>query len=57
MSDETVLELAEPVGHQLPADDAKSLGRWFAESADQSSSTRCALPSRYVDGISNAPGR
>src|SRR6478609_8662548 len=30
----TVLELGREVGHALPADDAESLGRWFAESAD-----------------------
>ncbi len=36
----TVLELAEPIGHELPADDAESLGRWFAESADSGSLVR-----------------
>jgi adenosine deaminase len=36
----TVLELAEPVGHALPADDEESLGRWFAESADSGSLVR-----------------
>ncbi len=37
---QTVLELAEQVGHRLPADDAESLGRWFAESADSGSLVR-----------------
>jgi adenosine deaminase len=36
----TVLELAGQVGHRLPADDAESLGRWFAESADSGSLER-----------------
>ncbi len=36
----TVLELAEEVGHALPADDAESLGRWFVESADSGSLPR-----------------
>jgi adenosine deaminase len=36
----TVLELAGEVGHQLPADDEESLGRWFAESANSGSLVR-----------------
>ncbi|SDS32554.1 adenosine deaminase [Nocardioides scoriae] len=36
----TVLELADEVGHPLPADDAGSLGRWFTESADSGSLPR-----------------
>ena len=36
----TVLELAQPIGHALPADDEDSLGRWFAESADSGSLVR-----------------
>jgi adenosine deaminase len=36
----TVLELADAVGHPLPADDAGSLGRWFVESADSGSLVR-----------------
>src|SRR5436190_21995126 len=36
----TVLELADQVGHELPASDAASLGRWFAESADSGSLVR-----------------
>jgi adenosine deaminase len=37
---QTVLELADQVGHRLPADDAESLGRWFAEAADSGSLVR-----------------
>ena len=36
----TILELAAEVGHELPADDAEGLGRWFAESADSGSLER-----------------
>ena len=37
---QTVLELAEQVGHPLPAADAESLAHWFAESADSGSLVR-----------------
>ncbi|WP_245916428.1 adenosine deaminase [Nocardioides gansuensis] len=37
---QTVLELAADCGHPLPADDADSLGRWFAEAADSGSLVR-----------------
>jgi len=37
---QTVLELAAEVGHELPASDAQSLGRWFAEAADSGSLVR-----------------
>ena len=36
----TVLELADEAGHELPAPDAESLARWFAESADSGSLVR-----------------
>ncbi|MEV0610515.1 adenosine deaminase [Polymorphospora rubra] len=36
----TVVELAEAVGHQLPATDPAELGRWFVESADSGSLER-----------------
>jgi adenosine deaminase len=36
----TVLELAGDIGHELPAPDAESLGRWFAEAADSGSLER-----------------
>jgi len=37
---QTILELADGAGHRLPADNAESLGRWFAESADSGSLVR-----------------
>ena len=37
---ETILELSAEVGHELPAGDAGSLGRWFTESADSGSLVR-----------------
>ena len=36
----TIVELADEVGHDLPAGDAESLGRWFTESADSGSLER-----------------
>ena len=36
----TILELADEVGHELPAGDTDSLGRWFTESADSGSLPR-----------------
>lgn len=37
---QTIVELAAEAGHQLPAGDAESLGRWFTESADSGSLER-----------------
>src|SRR6478672_2744601 len=37
---QTVLELAAEIGHELPAGDAASLGRWFADAADSGSLVR-----------------
>ncbi|GCD92246.1 adenosine deaminase [Nocardioides sp. LS1] len=36
----TVLELAAEIGHELPAADADSLGRWFQEASDSGSLER-----------------
>ena len=36
----TIVELAAEIGHELPAADAESLGRWFVESADSGSLER-----------------
>jgi adenosine deaminase len=36
----TILELAEQVGHPLPAADPSGLGRWFADAADSGSLER-----------------
>src|SRR5690349_13848953 len=48
---ETVLELAEPVGHALPASDAGSLGRWFADSADSGSLVRYLETFEHTVGV------
>lgn len=37
---ETVLDLAEQAGHELPAQDAAALAQWFSESADSGSLVR-----------------
>src|SRR6476469_11056010 len=37
---QTIVELAAEIGHELPAADAESLGRWFTESADSGSLER-----------------
>jgi len=37
---QTIVELAAEAGHQLPAGDAESLGRWFTESANSGSLER-----------------
>jgi adenosine deaminase len=37
---QTVIDLAADAGHELPATDAESLGRWFRESADSGSLER-----------------
>jgi adenosine deaminase len=36
----TILELAAPIGHELPAEDAESLATWFVESANSGSLER-----------------
>jgi adenosine deaminase len=37
---QTIIDLAAEIGHELPANDADALGRWFAESADSGSLVR-----------------
>ncbi|GAB2457198.1 adenosine deaminase [Xylanimonas ulmi] len=37
---QTVLELADAVGHRLPVDDAEGLGDWFQQAADSGSLVR-----------------
>jgi adenosine deaminase len=37
---QTILDLAADCGHELPASDAESLGRWFSDSADSGSLVR-----------------
>ncbi len=36
----TIIELAGEIGHELPATDAESLGRWFVDAADSGSLER-----------------
>jgi adenosine deaminase len=37
---QTIIDLAAPVGHELPASDAVSLGQWFADAANSGSLER-----------------
>jgi len=37
---QTIIELAAEIGHELPANDAQSLGKWFFEAADSGSLVR-----------------
>lgn len=37
---QTIVELAAQIGHELPADDAESLGRWFEEASNSGSLVR-----------------
>lgn len=37
---QTIIELAAKIGHELPAGDAKSLGKWFAEASNSGSLVR-----------------
>src|SRR6195952_1066195 len=37
---QTIIDLAGPIGHELPASDAVSLGQWFADAADSGSLER-----------------
>jgi adenosine deaminase len=48
---QTVLELAERVGHALPVDDVESLARWFAESADSGSLVRYLETFEHTVGV------
>src|SRR2546430_16746652 len=36
----TIIELAGPIGHQLPADEPAALGRWFESAANSGSLER-----------------
>lgn len=36
----TVIELAEPIGHELPTTDVTALGRWFVDAANSGSLER-----------------
>ena len=52
---QTVLELADQVGHALPASDADSLARWFAESADSGSLVRYLETVDHTVGVMQTP--
>jgi adenosine deaminase len=52
---QTVLELADQVGHALPADDADSLARWFADSADSGSLVRYLETFDHTVGVMQTP--
>jgi adenosine deaminase len=52
---QTVLELADQVGHALPASDADSLARWFAESADSGSLVRYLETFDHTVGVMQTP--
>jgi adenosine deaminase len=47
----TVLELADQLGHRLPARDAESLGDWFSESADSGSLVRYLETFEHTVGV------
>jgi adenosine deaminase len=47
----TVVELAEEIGHQLPAVDADALGRWFAVSAHSGSLERYLETFAHTVGV------
>ena len=48
---QTILEIAQEIGHSLPADDEESLGRWFAESADSGSLVRYLQTFEHTVGV------
>ena len=48
---QTILDLADEVGHVLPADDAESLGKWFADSADSGSLVRYLETFRHTVAV------
>jgi adenosine deaminase len=47
----TIVELAAEMDHELPAPDAESLGRWFAESADSGSLVRYLETFEHTFGV------
>ena len=48
---QTVLELADEVGHQLPTHDQEELGRWFSESANSGSLVRYLQTFDHTVGV------
>jgi adenosine deaminase len=51
----TVLELAHGIGHELPASDAASLGRWFESAADSGSLERYLETFRHTVAVMQTP--
>jgi adenosine deaminase len=51
----TVLELAAEVGHELPAQDADALARWFVESADSGSLERYLSTFEHTVAVMQRP--
>ncbi|GAA1734855.1 adenosine deaminase [Luedemannella helvata] len=51
----TVLELADEIGHPLPAADAGSLARWFASAADSGSLERYLETFAHTVGVMQTP--
>ena len=51
----TVVELAAEIGHQLPADDADSLGAWFTAAADSGSLERYLETFTHTVGVMQTP--
>src|SRR5690242_19158862 len=47
----TIIELAEPVGHELPATDADALGAWFTAAADSGSLERYLTTFTHTVGV------
>lgn len=48
---QTIVELADAVGHRLPATEAESLGAWFAESANSGSLVRYLETFEHTVGV------
>src|SRR5262244_575523 len=51
----TIIELAEPIGHVLPATDAAALGAWFVESANSGSLERYLQTFTHTVGVMQTP--
>ncbi|MGI8523312.1 MAG: adenosine deaminase [Nocardioides sp.] len=52
---QTVVELAQACGHELPAYDAEALGTWFAEAADSGSLVRYLETFDHTVGVMQTP--
>ncbi|HLS24464.1 MAG TPA: adenosine deaminase [Beutenbergiaceae bacterium] len=52
---QTMLELADEIGHTLPAQDAEALGRWFVESANSGSLERYLETFAHTTAVMQTP--